>query len=141
MSSLCSYADEPLEITYSYWDGAGHRRVLQVFLAFKILLLYFPALLALILSQISLRLEWIWCPDLSSISLRLCVSVGSQVRKGDSIAEFLRAVQHQLAAEFREIRTASVENLLYVKEDLIIPHVSVNSSIFLLSFHSQLARP
>eukprot|EP00250_Pteridium_aquilinum_P001039 c11229_g1_i1 orf=88-1095(+) len=65
--------NEPLEITYSYWDGAGHRRVIQV-------------------------------------------------RKGDSIAEFLRAVQQQLAAEFREIRTASVENLLYIKEDLIIPH-------------------
>lgn len=47
-----------------------------------------------------------------------------QVRKGDSIAEFLRAVQQQLASEFREIRTASVENLLYIKEDLIIPHVS-----------------
>jgi hypothetical protein len=63
--------NEPLEITYSYWDGAGHRRVLQVFLDFKILLLYFPALLALILSQISLGLEWNWCPDLSSISLSL----------------------------------------------------------------------
>ncbi|KAH7522789.1 hypothetical protein JRO89_XSUnG0107200 [Xanthoceras sorbifolium] len=57
----------------NYWDGAGHRRVLQV-------------------------------------------------RKGDSIGEFLRAVQQQLAPEFREIRTTSVENLLYVKEDLIIPH-------------------
>ncbi|GMP64131.1 hypothetical protein CsSME_00025552 [Camellia sinensis var. sinensis] len=66
--------NEPLEITYSYWDGAGHRRVLQV-------------------------------------------------RKGDTIGEFLRAVQQQLAPEFREIRTTSVENLLYVKEDLIIPHV------------------
>ncbi|GFY94606.1 XAP5 family protein [Actinidia rufa] len=65
--------NEPLQITYSYWDGAGHRRVLQV-------------------------------------------------RKGDSIGEFLRAVQQQLAPEFREIRTTSVENLLYVKEDLIIPH-------------------
>ncbi|WOL19127.1 protein XAP5 CIRCADIAN TIMEKEEPER isoform X1 [Canna indica] len=65
--------NEPLEITYSYWDGAGHRRVIQV-------------------------------------------------RKGDTIGEFLRAVQQQLAPEFREIRTASVENLLYVKEDLIIPH-------------------
>ncbi|KAJ7545047.1 hypothetical protein O6H91_09G104200 [Diphasiastrum complanatum] len=65
--------NEPLEITYSYWDGAGHRRVIQA-------------------------------------------------RKGDTIAEFLRAVQQQLASEFREIRTASVENLLYVKEDLIIPH-------------------
>ncbi|KAF1002121.1 hypothetical protein AG4045_016361 [Apium graveolens] len=41
---------------------------------------------------------------------------------GDSIGEFLRAVQQQLAPEFREIRTTSVENLLYVKEDLIIPH-------------------
>lgn len=47
-----------------------------------------------------------------------------QVRKGDKIGEFLRAVQQQLAPEFREIRTTSVENLLYVKEDLIIPHVS-----------------
>lgn len=48
----------------------------------------------------------------------------AQVRKGDTIGEFLRAVQQQLAPEFREIRTTSVENLLYVKEDLIIPHVS-----------------
>ncbi|CAG7866642.1 unnamed protein product [Brassica rapa] len=62
--------NEPLQITYSYWDGTGHRRV----------------------------------------------------RKGDPIGNFLRAVQQQLAPDFREIRTASVENLLYVKEDLIIPH-------------------
>ncbi|KAL9231828.1 hypothetical protein vseg_006998 [Gypsophila vaccaria] len=65
--------NEPLQITYSYWDGRGHRRVIQV-------------------------------------------------RKGDSIGAFLRAVQQQLAPEFREVRTTSVENLLYVKEDLIIPH-------------------
>ncbi|CAN1174861.1 Protein XAP5 CIRCADIAN TIMEKEEPER [Linum perenne] len=65
--------NEALQITYSYWDGTGHRRTLQV-------------------------------------------------RKGDSIGEFLRSVQQQLAPEFREIRTTSVENLLYVKEDLIIPH-------------------
>ncbi|CAM8899304.1 hypothetical protein QQ045_009936 [Rhodiola kirilowii] len=65
--------NEPLEITYSYWDGTGHRRTIQV-------------------------------------------------RKGDRIGEFLRAVQQQLAPEFREVRTTSVENLLYVKEDLIIPH-------------------
>ncbi|XP_019163386.1 PREDICTED: protein XAP5 CIRCADIAN TIMEKEEPER-like [Ipomoea nil] len=65
--------NEPLQITYSYWDGTGHRRVIQV-------------------------------------------------RKGDTMGEFLRAVQQQLAPEFREVRTTSVENLLYVKEDLIIPH-------------------
>ncbi|KAF8759421.1 hypothetical protein HU200_010468 [Digitaria exilis] len=67
------YFYEPLSITYSYWDGTGHRRAIQV-------------------------------------------------RKGDTIGEFLRAVQQQLAPEFREVRTTSVENLLYVKEDLIIPH-------------------
>ena len=39
------------------------------------------------------------------------------------MADFMRAVQQQLASEFRELRTTSVENLLYVKEDLIIPHV------------------
>lgn len=65
--------NEPLSITYSYWDGAGHRRVLQV-------------------------------------------------RKGDTIGDFLRAVQQQLASEFREVRTSTVENMLYIKEDLIIPH-------------------
>ncbi|CAI0438380.1 unnamed protein product [Linum tenue] len=65
--------NEALQITYSYWDGTGHRRAIQC-------------------------------------------------RKGDSIGEFLRSVQQQLAPEFREIRTTSVENLLYVKEDLIIPH-------------------
>ncbi|KAF8405373.1 hypothetical protein HHK36_010277 [Tetracentron sinense] len=73
--------NEPLEITYSYWDGTGHRRVIQA-------------------SE-----DYLCC-----------------VRKGDSIGEFLRAIQQQLAPEFREIRTTSVENLLYVKEDLIIPH-------------------
>ncbi|KAM1108926.1 hypothetical protein ACFX15_008054 [Malus domestica] len=64
---------EALQITYSYWDGTGHRRVLKV-------------------------------------------------TKGDKIGDFLKAVQQQLAPEFREVRTTSVENLLYVKEDLIIPH-------------------
>ncbi|KAL4317982.1 hypothetical protein GQ457_18G017970 [Hibiscus cannabinus] len=78
--------NEPLEITYSYWDGAGHRRVIQA-------------------------------------------------RKGDTIGEFLRAVQHQLAPEFREIRTTTVENLLYVKEDLIIPHVTWIPSLNYLLLH------
>eukprot|EP00245_Coleochaete_scutata_P007602 TRINITY_DN23084_c0_g1_i1.p1 TRINITY_DN23084_c0_g1~~TRINITY_DN23084_c0_g1_i1.p1 ORF type:complete len:338 (-),score=105.99 TRINITY_DN23084_c0_g1_i1:346-1359(-) len=64
--------NEPLEITYSYWDGAGHRRVIQV-------------------------------------------------RKGDTIGTFLKSVQQQLAPEFREIRTVTVDNMLYIKEDLIIP--------------------
>ncbi|KAF2301978.1 hypothetical protein GH714_031118 [Hevea brasiliensis] len=64
----------------------------------------------------------------SKLSVKDCGNSGFmnrnrfEVRKGDTIGEFLRAVQQQLAPEFREIRTTSVENLLYVKEDLIIPH-------------------
>ncbi|RZC13961.1 Protein XAP5 CIRCADIAN TIMEKEEPER isoform B [Glycine soja] len=64
----------------------------------------------------------------SKLSVKGCGNSGFvsrskfEVRKGDSIGEFLRAVQQQLAPEFREIRTTTVENLLYVKEDLIIPH-------------------
>jgi protein FAM50 len=64
---------EPLEITYSYWNGSGHRRVLTV-----------------------------------------C--------KGDTIAAFLKAVQEQLAPTFREIRLTNVGNLMYVKEDIVLPH-------------------
>jgi protein FAM50 len=65
---------EPLEITFSYWDGSGHRRSITV-------------------------------------------------NRGDTIATFLRGVRDALAPEFRELRSTSVDNMLYVKEDLIIPHV------------------
>lgn len=64
---------EPLGITYSYWNGSGHRRQVTV-------------------------------------------------RKGDTIGAFLKAVQEQLAPQFREIRTATSSGLMYVKEDIILPH-------------------
>ena len=62
---------EKILITYSFWDGCGHRRTLEV-------------------------------------------------TKGTSIDRFLELVRD----EFKELRATSVENLLYIKEDLIIPHVS-----------------
>mmetsp|Transcript_1967 Transcript_1967/g.3657 ORF Transcript_1967/g.3657 Transcript_1967/m.3657 type:complete len:330 (+) Transcript_1967:119-1108(+) len=65
--------DELLEVTYSYWDGAGHRKTLRV-------------------------------------------------RKGDTIGAFLRKVRDQLSPDYREMRNASVDQMLYIKEDLIIPH-------------------
>ncbi|KAJ0076527.1 hypothetical protein Patl1_36104 [Pistacia atlantica] len=72
--------NEPLEITYSYWDGAGHRRVIQF------------------MNKL-LRCE-----------------------RGIRLENFFEVFNSNLHPEFREIRTTSVENLLYVKEDLIIPH-------------------
>ncbi|CAL5228756.1 g11943 [Coccomyxa viridis] len=65
--------NETLKITYSYWDGQGHRRL-------------------------------------------------ATVKKGDTVKDFLQKVKEQLIPEFRELRTTSVSTLMYVKEDLIIPH-------------------
>ena len=64
---------ESLTITYSYWDGSGHRR------------------------EITLP-------------------------KGTTVGKFLGMVQQQLSAEFGELRATSSDNLIYVKEDLLIPH-------------------
>lgn len=64
---------EKLEITYSYWDGSGHRRTIQI-------------------------------------------------RKKASVGEFLELVRKDLASEFREMTKVSADALVYVKEDLIIPH-------------------
>jgi len=47
------------------------------------------------------------------------VLVRSQCKKGDSIAQFL----DKCRAQFPELRAISVDNLMYIKEDLIIPHV------------------
>jgi len=44
------------------------------------------------------------------------------VRRGDTIGAFLRKVRDALAPEFRELRAAAVDGMLYVKEDLILPH-------------------
>eukprot|EP01039_Chlorochromonas_danica_P001875 gene1877-2052_t len=65
--------NELLEVTYSYWDGSGHRKVITV-------------------------------------------------KKGSTVGAFLSAVQAQLKSDFHEVRSLSPDDLLYVKEDLIIPH-------------------
>ncbi|RIB22842.1 XAP5, circadian clock regulator-domain-containing protein [Gigaspora rosea] len=61
--------NEKISVTYSYWDGTGHRKTVSC-------------------------------------------------KKGDSIASFLEKCRQQ----FHELRGVSVDNLIYVKEDLIIPH-------------------
>ncbi|KAJ1569314.1 hypothetical protein HK096_003493 [Nowakowskiella sp. JEL0078] len=60
---------EKIVITYSYWDGTGHRTQVEV-------------------------------------------------KKGDSISQFLEACRQQ----WHQLRGTNVDNLMYVKEDLIIPH-------------------
>ncbi|KAL8437039.1 hypothetical protein ACSSS7_001289 [Eimeria intestinalis] len=63
----------PLCVTYSYWDGTGHRRRIQVL-------------------------------------------------RGSTVGEFLELARKELEREFVELRCVAPENLMYVKEDLILPH-------------------
>lgn len=65
--------NEEIEITYSYWDGSGHRRKVKM-------------------------------------------------RKGNSLQQFLMKCLEQLRTDFSELRAAGVEHLMYIKEDLIMPH-------------------
>ncbi|KAF9150038.1 hypothetical protein BG015_008151 [Linnemannia schmuckeri] len=61
--------NETIQITYSYWDGSGHRKEVEC-------------------------------------------------KKGDTIAQFLEKCRQQ----FQQLRGVSIDNMMYVKEDLIIPH-------------------
>ncbi|XP_062522683.1 protein FAM50A-like [Corticium candelabrum] len=65
--------DQDIEITYSYWDGSGHRRTVVM-------------------------------------------------KKGNSIGQFLSRCLQNLRKDFPELRGASTESMMYIKEDLIIPH-------------------
>ncbi|DBA03667.1 TPA: hypothetical protein N0F65_006846 [Lagenidium giganteum] len=65
--------NENVVVTYSYWDGSGHRREITV-------------------------------------------------PKKTTIGRYLELVRQQLVNEFAELRGVSGDNLIYVKEDLIIPH-------------------
>uniref|UniRef100_A0A0A9XJH9 Protein FAM50 homolog n=1 Tax=Lygus hesperus TaxID=30085 RepID=A0A0A9XJH9_LYGHE len=64
---------EKIEVTYSYWDGSGHRYSVVI-------------------------------------------------TKGTRIDEFLNTVRLHLQNTFPELRNVNADNLLYVKEDVIIPH-------------------
>ncbi|XP_043936202.1 protein FAM50A [Protopterus annectens] len=65
--------NEEIEITFSYWDGSGHRRTVKM-------------------------------------------------KKGNTIQQFLQKSMEILRKDFSELRSAGVEQLMYIKEDLIIPH-------------------
>ncbi|KAL5007924.1 hypothetical protein ScPMuIL_013505 [Solemya velum] len=65
--------NEEIDVTYSYWDGSGHRRQVRM-------------------------------------------------KKGNSIQQFLQKCLECLRREFNDLKAVTVDQLMYVKEDLIIPH-------------------
>lgn len=66
---------EEIEITFSYWDGSGHRRNLTM-------------------------------------------------KKGKTIYQFLQKALEDLRTDFLELRSVSADQLMYVKEDLILPQTN-----------------
>jgi len=66
---------EEIEITFSYWDGSGHRRMLTM-------------------------------------------------KKGKTIYQFLQKALEDLRSDFLELRSVSADQLMYVKEDLILPQTN-----------------
>jgi len=65
--------NEEITITYSYWDGSGHRRTVTM-------------------------------------------------KKGNTIQQMMHKCLDSLRKEFNDLKPVSVDQLMYVKEDLIIPH-------------------
>lgn len=65
--------DQEIPITFSYWDGSGHRRSVVM-------------------------------------------------KKGNSIYQFLQKCLELLRKEFNELKAVMADQLMYVKEDLILPH-------------------
>lgn len=95
LSKQTELKNEDIEVTYSFWDGSGHRKTVTC-------------------------------------------------KKGDTISGFLEKCR----AQFAELRGVGVDNLMYVKEDLIIPHVRLSIcavdrlanraiALYVLRFHNQ----
>ena len=55
------------------------------------------------------------------------------MKKGHTIHQFLYKCLENLRKDFSELRAVSVEGLMYIKEDLIIPHVNLPLPPFSLS--------
>lgn len=68
-----SLKEEEIEVTFSYWDGSGHRKTIRM-------------------------------------------------KKGHTIYHFLQKCLEMLRKEFSELKTVTADQLMYVKEDLILPH-------------------
>ncbi|XP_064430827.1 protein FAM50A isoform X1 [Mirounga angustirostris] len=116
---------EEIEITFSYWDGSGHRRTVKV-LSWE----RSPG------GPGGSRPEGLaprgaggarGCrvPARGLHAAAFCFpALGPlpQMKKGNTMQQFLQKALEILRKDFSELRSAGVEQLMYIKEDLIIPH-------------------
>lgn len=62
--------------------------------------------------------------SLGCVFVVLCL----QIPKGTTVGKFLEQVRLQLVQEFADVRSLGSDDLMYIKEDLIIPHVRHHAS-------------
>ncbi|GCC42218.1 hypothetical protein chiPu_0026003, partial [Chiloscyllium punctatum] len=63
------------------------------------------------------------------------------MKKGNTIQQFLQKGLEILRKDFSELRSAGVEQLMYIKEDLIIPHVGVKRGWFIIDIRQTCVDP
>lgn len=74
-----------------------------------------------VVAELELKAEQLTNPVVTSSPIGFITQ--PHVRVIGSAGKFLEMVRQQLSQDFSEMRSVSSENLLYIKEDLIIPHV------------------
>uniref|UniRef100_A0A7S0XE71 FAM50A/XAP5 C-terminal domain-containing protein n=1 Tax=Chromulina nebulosa TaxID=96789 RepID=A0A7S0XE71_9STRA len=87
--------------------------------------------LAIELEKEKLKLEWLKEQDkIKNEILEVVYSYWDgyghrksiKVKKGTTIGRFLELIRHDLSQEFHDLKSVNMDGMMYVKEDIIIPH-------------------
>lgn len=87
---------------FSYWDGSGHRKTTRMKKGLPSFSVFFS--FRFMSSWILIFFFLFW------------------YESGNTIYQFLQRCLESLRKDFHELKTISADQLMYVKEDLIIPH-------------------
>ncbi|KAB1253010.1 Protein FAM50A [Camelus dromedarius] len=115
------FVGEEIEITFSYWDGSGHRRTVKMKKG-NTMQQFLQKALEILRKDFS-ELRWmpgrVWaCLSVCTGPLAAAAVVSVLVPETAVVA----AAHGMLGAGLLRGRSAGVEQLMYIKEDLIIPH-------------------
>lgn len=92
---LCVSPGEEIEITFSYWDGSGHRKTVKVKHDEKRQHVWGQSTHTS--SVFSQQIHWTW-------HLCVCVRACVQMKKGNTIQNFLQRALEVLRKDFSELR-------------------------------------
>lgn len=96
--------EEEIEITFSYWDGSGHRR--------SVIMKKGKGLIIIVIIFFFIYYK----------NNFMLIVISLHCLLGNSIYQLLQRCLEVLRREFSELKTIMADQLMYVKEDLILPH-------------------